>query len=356
MDSKKWFLGMILNLTIVFTVCILCVFIIDPFMHYRKATHGLIFHTTTETDVESCLNSGIIKNFEYNAVITGSSMTENFKTSEFDSLFDVHSVKLPLSGSTFKDINDLSEKALVCNPNLKMILRGLDLSKMNTDKDSAQYNICLDYLYDDNSINDVNYLLSKNALFKGCMIDLFVALTRGKSEFSFDRYANWNDGFDFGKETVLSTYVRQDKADCVILLSDEEREQIRGNVEQNIVELVKKYPNTEFILFLTPYSICYWDGLSQTGTVRKEIQIQQEVIELLLPYPNIELYSFCDDFELVSDLDNYRDQAHYGEDVNTDILRWIAQGRGKLTGDNYEAYLEKIAYFYENYDYDSLYR
>ena len=52
------------------------------------------------------INNGIVKHFDYDAIIMGSSMIENFKNSQFDELFETSSIKIPLSGSTFKEVND----------------------------------------------------------------------------------------------------------------------------------------------------------------------------------------------------------------------------------------------------------
>ena len=84
------------------------------------------------------------------------------------------------------------------------------------------------------------------------------------------------------------------------------------------------------------------------------IDAEQLSIEELLKAPNIKLYSFCNNFELVCDLDNYKDQAHYGEWVNSWILEWIKSGEWRLTKDNYLEYLREIRNFYNNYDYSSL--
>lgn len=51
---------------------------------------------------------------------------ENFKTLEFDSLFRVDSVKLPVSGGTFKEVNYICEKALAEQPDMEIVLRSLD--------------------------------------------------------------------------------------------------------------------------------------------------------------------------------------------------------------------------------------
>jgi hypothetical protein len=56
---------------------------------------------------ERYLNDGIVKHFDYDSIITGTSMTQNFRASEFDELFKAHCVKVPLSGASYREINEL---------------------------------------------------------------------------------------------------------------------------------------------------------------------------------------------------------------------------------------------------------
>lgn len=353
MDSKRWFFSVVLSLAFIFFACGLCVYIIDPYFHYRRPDNRLTYGNAA---LERYMDAGIVKNFDYNAVITGTSMAENFKSSEFNGLFHLESIKVPLAGGSFKEVGDLCKAALSQQPDLQIIFRGLDLSNLAVDKDAMSYYSYPEYLYNDRRLDDVNYLLDKHALVAGCGMNVIMTTIMKRETFNFDTYSNWNNDFEFGKEIVLSSYERPAKSESFIRLSAEERTIIRDNIEQNVIEIAAEYPDTRFILFLTPYSICYWDTLSQNGVLLKNIEIQEEVIELLIPYDNIELYSFCDNFELVCNLNNYMDWLHYSEDVSSDILRWIAEGDYKITKDNYKQYLNKIMEFYSNYDYDSIYK
>lgn len=69
---------------------------------------------------------------------------------------------------------------------------------------------------------------------------------------------------------------------------------------------------------------------------------------------NIKLYSYNDDFRIVTDLDNYKDLSHYGEWINSYILEQMKAGKGLISKNNYKAYLERERNFYNNYDYKSL--
>ena len=74
---------------------------VDPFFHYHKPLEQLAY----PIDSERYQNDGISRNFTYDAVLTGTSMMENFKASRFDSLFGVTSVKIPYAGGYYKEVD-----------------------------------------------------------------------------------------------------------------------------------------------------------------------------------------------------------------------------------------------------------
>ena len=88
------------------------VYQVDPYIHYHAPHVDRYFYSL---DNQRSQNDGISKHFEYDAMITGTSMTENFRTSEMDEIFGCHSIKVPFSGGSFKEINDNVTKALEAN-------------------------------------------------------------------------------------------------------------------------------------------------------------------------------------------------------------------------------------------------
>lgn len=76
----------------------ICVYI-DPFCHYHAPLSGYDYSIVAETVGSMYLNDGIIRHFDFDGVITGTSMTENFKPSEADELFGGKFIKVPLAGS-----------------------------------------------------------------------------------------------------------------------------------------------------------------------------------------------------------------------------------------------------------------
>lgn len=327
--------------------------IIDPLFHFHKPLPRISYRLDGE--YERYLNNGIVRNFEYDAVITGTSMTENFKSSEFDNIFGVKSVKIPFSGGSFKEINDSLIQAVSYNQNIKYIVRSLDAYKLWAEKDKMPSNFEQPtYLFDDEISNDVSYIFNKDILIN-FTFQIIVDTLRGKSSDNFDEYANWMSNASFGKAAVDKTYDRSAAVSQEVSLTEDYSKNLSENVQQNVIELAKDNPQIEFYYFFPPYSIYWWDSLSQSKTLNQQIQAFEKASEMILEYDNIHLFSFFENYELICDLDNYKDTLHYGEWVNSQILEWMYDGDYQLTKENCKDYWKMIREFYEEYDYDELY-
>lgn len=352
MDKYKLHsLVIIASTTFMLLLIAILTYVIDPFFHYHapnKNFHYLIY-------MQRYQNDGILRNFDYNAIITGTSMTENFKTSEFDQLFGVKSVKTSFSGGSYKEINDNINRAIQYNPHIQYILRALDSELFFSDKDHMPYIAYPTYLTDDKYSNDIKYLLNKTIFLENVIPVLQKYEPNKGTVTSFDIAYNWNSAYTFGKQSVLSTTSRISISEEIKELTDKEITSFQENINQNIVSTIKNNPNIKFYYFITPYSICYWDYLYRDKALEKHLYGEKMIIESIINYENIYLFSFNDDFELVTNLDNYKDIAHYGENVNSLILNHMVQNNHRLTKDNYQDYLKKIYDYYSTYDYDSIY-
>lgn len=355
MSAKKWlkFWG-IIYVFFLFAIMGLVVYI-DPFFHF----HGPVDKFVYPFYEQRYINDGITKHFEYDAMITGTSMTENFKTSEFDELFDVNSIKIPYSGSTFKEINDNLKVALETHPEMKYVVRCLDYEKLldSADKMRTDLGEYPEYLYDDNIFNDVKYVFNKSVLFDYCGISLRSYLKGEEGRItSFDEYANWSHTYpDYGAKLVLGDRTEYQKAEVEDVLTEAERENLIKNIKQNVVDLAQKNPQTQFLYYFSPYSVAYWGERYESGEISKQLEAEKIAIELILKCENIQLFSFNHLKEITTNLDNYRDALHYGEWINSFVLQSMAKREYLLTKENYMEYLKIEKELYESYDYSELF-
>ena len=356
MKTRTWLIGWMLIVLSVFGFICYEVYKVDPFFHYHKPDTDKYFYVLNN---QRSMNNGIIRHFDYDAVIIGSSMIENFRTSEADQLFGRNFVKIPFSGASYREINDNICLALESNPNLKTIIRCLDMGRFTDPWDQMRFDLgeYPTYLYDHNPFNDVYYLLNRDIVF-GRVFQMIRETE--KSDFepgitSFDDYASWQQGVTYGIDTVcpdgmISNEVNQSH------LSDDERAVILQNIKINVTDTADKYPDVDFYYYYSPYSIASWNEWKENGKLYKMLEAEEYVTELIVSHDNIHLYSFNNRTDIITDLNNYKDESHYGWWVNSLILRWIHDGEGLITEYNYKDYLQKEYEFYTTFDYSCINR
>lgn len=329
------------------------VIFVDPYMHYHMPLTDRFYYTVGN---QRSQNDGITKRFDYDAIITGTSMTENFKTSEFDKVFGVDSIKVPYSGGTYKEMNDNLVVALETHPDIKYIVRSLDRYMIAEDKDTMRDDLgnYPTYLYDSNPFNDVEYVINKDNIETSFWMIYHALKGESTGITSFDSYSNWMSHYTFGANTVLGLYSIDDVAEIERVLSEEEMRTIRENVEQNITALADAYPDTQFYCFLPPYSVVYWRNSRANGELKWQLDCERYMASLVVSHENIHLFAW-ERFDLFDDLNNYKDSSHYGEWINSWMLTQMKNGTGRLTQDNYEAYFQSMYDHYSTFDYASLF-
>ena len=347
--ARRWFFRCLGILAAAFIAVALLVVIVDPYFHYHKPLPFLSYRLYEERYI----NDGISRHFDFDAIITGTSMAQNFKPSEMDALFGTRSVKETFSGAGYQELSENLERALKRNPDITTVVWTVDYNGFLRDYDWVQYEDYPTYLYDDNPWNDVSYLFNKDVLYHALLPCLAMTLT-GQPSTTMDEYSAWER--ETGLSVILQSYDRENVSPEPKLSFDEEdRRAVSQTIEQNITRVVNQYPDVTFYVFYPPYSICYWDALHIKGTLVRQIMAEQTATELLLQCPNVRLFNFFDQYQVVCNPDYYCDDGHYSGEVNSMILRWMAEGRGLVTKENYLEKIQTELDFYLGFDYDSIY-
>ena len=350
MNGKSWLIIWMVIVSITLGILGMQVYKVDPYMHFHKPDTKKYTYTLFN---QRSQNDGLTKYLDYDALITGTSMTENFKTSEMNDIFKCNSIKVPYSGGTYKEINDNLKIAVDNNPNLEIVVRGLDMQKFLDDKDLMREDLGKypTYLYDKNPFNDVQYIWNRdviNRVYFSSNNESTAGIT------SFDEYSRWQLNYIFGINTVCPDGIQEPKKNKFVHLTNEEKKVIKENISQNVTSLAKENPNISFYYFFPPYSILYWHDLISDGTIYKQLEAEKYVIKLILECDNIKLFSFNNRMDITTDLNNYKDNLHYGEWVNSLILCWMHDGKYQITNSNYKKYLDEERNNYINFDYSSL--
>lgn len=348
MSGKKWGILFLCASCICLVIISATNIFIDPFFHYHKPLAFLEY----PMEEERYRNDGITRYYEYDAIITGTSMTQNFRTSQMEELFDCKAIKVSNSGATFVETAQNMKRAFSYNPGIKYVLMSIDVTNINRDADEMEYTGYPEYLYDNNPINDTLYFLNLEVLFKSLEV---INYTRaGYKTVSMDMYQNFDQWMEHGREHVLASWYRVPEESEEYILSEEEYQGITDNIRQNICQMALEHPDTEFFFFFPPYSICYWDYLVRSRQLHAEMEMKKLTCEQLFTCPNAHVFDFTSHVELIEDLDNYSDVLHYSAEVNDYIMQRMADGEDELTSANYSGYFDEIEKIIAGYDYSKL--
>ncbi len=349
LSPKKWFCKCIITLIVLLLLIAGTMFVIDPYFHYHKPL-SFLSHRLYE---ERYINDGITRHYDYNAVITGTSMSQNFKTSEMDAIFGTTSIKVPFPGAGYQELTESLERTLNRNNSVHTVIWVLDHNGLLREYDWRQYNDYPTYLYDDNPFNDASYLFNKAVFYHGVLPSISMTLT-GTPTTSMDEYSSFQR--ETGLARILDSYDRNALTEDPDSIYTAEMEAgVTKTITENFVNLVNQYPDVTFYIFYSPYSICYWDALYQQNMMSKQLAAELTATELLLECPNVKLYNFFDQYDVICNTDYYCDLGHYDSRINSRILQWIHDDTGLITKENYKEKHAEETEFYMTYDYDSIF-
>lgn len=306
------------------------VVLFDPFYVYHKPLPGL---KAVLNDKEyQC--TGTLKHFDYDAVIAGSSVCENYNNGWFDEGFDCTSVKAIRSYGATADLIYLLNMAYE-HQDVKKVFYNIDPSSLYSPTETTYVSTgCPVYLYDDNPLNDWKYLFNKDVL----MEKIPFMLAKSRSGYDEGDSYNWAQWKTFHHLMCMTMYERLPE---VAEMQDEHMydELARENTAL-LTGMVKEHPETEFIFFFSPYSMCWWDNAYRNGERDAVLSAERICIEELIGYENARVYYYQDDVDIITNLDNYMDTIHFSKDINHYICDSLIQGRDRLTEENADEVLD----------------
>lgn len=329
--AKKFIRNFFMIIGFLLLFCVLSVVLFDPFFQYHKPLPGL---KAVLTDKEyQCVGS--LKNFDYDSVIAGSSVSENYNNRWFNEGFDCVSIKAIRSYGATADLCFLLDIAFR-DHDIKYVFYNLDPSALSADPVTTfESTGCPVYLYDDNYLNDVEYLLNKDVLFEKIPYLIAQSLMGDYDEGNSYNWAQWKA---FNSDMILGLYIRKLSIDDM-KEADYYQQQLDGNIALLVSE-IESHPETVFKISIPPYSMLWWDNIYRNGDTESYLYNMESAMEKLLMYDNVELYYFLNDREIVTDLENYMDLLHFSPEINRYICNAMIEGSHKVTKENYRQVIE----------------
>lgn len=317
--------------------------VVDPYYRYHPPVAGLPLRLVDGR----YQNPGVARNFPYDSLLLGTSVTANFDPAVLDRALGCRTQKLIVLGGFFSDFDACLEAAFGSRT-IDRVFWGLDSNILLRSEDEKTDQLP-DYLYHTSPLGDLSYLLNKEMFFWD-VSDVLALKRQGRS-------ADQRGGFTWGEDIVwsrseaLANYPRpevsqdQQPADGFL-------ENARSNWEV-VLKYVQAHPETQFTLYMAPYSILYWDMTIRNGDLDAVLTAQQWILEQAAAQPNVEMFYFMDDWPVMSDLDNYCDYIHYSPEICLRLEETMAAGEGitaeEIPGRMADFRAALLAWDYEQY-------
>ncbi len=298
--------------------CAVLVLVFDPFYHFHKPLPGL---KAVLSDKEYQV-PGTLDHFDYDAVIAGSSVAENNNNRWYDEAFSCTTVKAIRSYGATADLCYYLDRAFD-HKNIRYVFFNLDPSSLIAGTESTTFASvgAPMYLYDRNPLNDVKYVWNKAVIFEKIPYMLANSLTGDYDEGAGYNWAQWKA---FDRDTILYNYIREPNIEEM-----KDPSTYLEICEENtalLKERIEAHPETEFYIFIPPYSILWWDALYRGGDTISYIEMEKQAAKELLSYENVRFFNFQSADDITYNLDNYTDSLHFSPEINKYICDCLKDG------------------------------
>ncbi|MEA4924901.1 MAG: hypothetical protein VB084_06255 [Syntrophomonadaceae bacterium] len=335
-------------------------FMVDPLQFYRQAA----FYQPSFSKEQRYQNPGLAKNYDYDTIIIGSSMTENFVPSYINRVMGFKTLKLSMSAATAKEENLIMQVALRTGK-VRNVILGLDYGTLRgpvdqVDTSSGPFPY---YLYDRHYYNDLSYLLSITMLGNSVNI-LKNDYYHIPPEYSdLDLLNNWNSSYVYGRQVLAKIWAEEQEAKQVGVKKYDQMDfslaSMQANFDHNLLPVIRQNPQINFIVYHPPYSVLRYRSIYEENpeSFANEIQIKAYVNAKLLDCPNVRLYDFQSDQALTFDLDKYKDYAHHSQEYNEYIIQALARQdpRYLVTPQNSRSFVSSLQTEVETLDVNKLF-
>lgn len=339
------------------------VWVVDPFYQYHSPWLGM----PVILDDAVYQTAGAARNLEYDSAIVGTSMTENFHTSWFDDELGWNTMKLSYSGARTNDLQAIFQEINEHEGDIQHIFMDINDYQLTSIAWTA-YVTRPDYLYDENLLNDYKYLFNQDVLTLS--VERTVSALKG-TENNIDTAYTWEDPELFGEEITLETCraLRNDliagqeanglvpyEVPGTLTTEINDKYTICQENLDNITPFIEEHPDTTFHIIIPPYSMLYWEQKVLAGTLEDTIAIYYYALEQLLEYDNVKIYYFQNETDIITNLENYRDNCHHAPEYNRYMFDCMKNGENLLTPENCKEQLTEMYFFAKDYPYETLWQ
>ena len=320
----------ILLITISFLACYMAlIYLIDPLQLFRKAT----FYQPVYVD-ELYQNPGIAKNYDYDTVIIGSSVAENFKPSLINQSLAMHAIKLTLQAANAREEKIILETAL-SSGNVKNVILGIDDFSFKSN-DGPRSNFPY-HLYHFSTLTDkLQYVLNIGHLKS--IVQMIVANVTHRGNLNLEQAYSWE--YDFSENRVINNWSILKKNHLAI--EQFPLNKMQQNFDTTILHIIKNNPQVSFYLFYPPYSYLAYKKMLADGDLENFLKFKQHIFAATQSLANVKIFDFQTETNITTHLNNYKDIIHYSKNINDYMVLNFKNTHYLVTASNIDNFRENL--------------
>lgn len=340
MSKKKALKWLAIFVVSVMLLPALITYIFDPFYQY----HMPFFNLDASLYDRDNQVVGTIRTFDYDSVLLGSSVAENFDSSFLDNQYECTTLKISRASGSVADLLYYMDMAHE-KQDIKNVFWCMDIFSMTASIEVTLYDASIPrYLHTETVLDDITYLYNKDILFKEIPLSIANSFLGRNTE---GNAYNWAEDKTFSVEQAMKAYQKPDTVLSEAPISDEKSQLIEANISM-VIEEITSHPDTEYTIIFPPYSLLWWDCGYTNGFANEYFYVLETLLPKLLECENATVYYFQAEKEIVCDLNYYMDMVHYSPEINQYMLDCVVNGENQVTVQNLDEVLNDM---YSTFDY-----
>jgi hypothetical protein len=301
------------------------IWFVDPFTYFRVPTwHKPVYFIGWQR----FQNIGIALNYDYDSVVIGTSVAENFSTNQIDTILGWKTVNLAISGSSAYEQRRLLELAIKTGK-VKNVLWVVQYDAFAHPVNFVRS----DAIYPEGFYNGNHTAFLQHYLLNTKMLEHSVNIFFNNNN-DMDTAWNLSKTSKFGCASVTGSYNNTNRDLSVSkafsngdMLADEHSLAI--SVQKNLSDVVKQNPNVKFYLILPPYSKWAYK-LSQEklewARMAAVLNFRKNIAGQLSEFENVTLSDYQSDIRVILDSNYYKDLIHYSPRITSMMVDEIGRG------------------------------
>lgn len=324
MPPLTWIRRVLVWIAGLLSAAALAVIIVDPCTRYREPLLYPPYFKNAHAQLP-----GIVRHFDYDTLVLGSSMAQNFSLSDFERLYGQRAIKGTAAGTRAADLREFLDFAHRSHPGtLENVCYCFDLWAFSVPADEYAHPVSHRVFYRYTYWRDYEYWWNWDVWRKYMLLPFKAVFRKNNKYTDKNMMFSWKHRrCDWGLDAIKCSL--GDHRQHFSFSGNETM--ILDSFGKNLLPYVADHPEVAYKVIFPPYSLIFWWQLSNSGDMEIFLASKETVISTLLTFPNVEVYDFQVASEVITDYDLYKDITHYRPEVNTWMLEQIKGGAYRVS-------------------------